>query len=244
MMFWTKKIHKWASLLIGLQLIIWVSSGLVFNVIDHKKARGNAYRQAPVAMAQAEVAEKDLQPVESVLKTYPDTITLTQTKILAKPYYLLTKEQGLYRHFSNRYQLINAVTGKLTIIDETFASNIAKASYNGPGDMTSAELFTSNPTDFPKQKNPTWQINFNDDLETSVYVEQGSGRLVGHSNSDKRFADFFFMLHFMDYGDEGSFNNVQIMLFAFVTLWLTLSGLIWTIHMLSKGKYRLKRRSS
>ena len=85
-----------------------------------------------------------------------------------------------------------------------------------------------------------WQVNFEDELETSVYVEQGSGRIVGHSNSDKRFADFFFMLHFMDYGSAGNFNSIQIMLFAFITLWLTLSGLIWTIHMLSKGKYSPK----
>lgn len=239
MMFWTKKIHKWASLIIGLQLLIWVFSGLVFNVIDHKKARGNAYRQAPTA-AEYRVAEKDLRPVESILKAYPDTVELTQTKLLAKPYYLLTQQQGLYRHFANRYLLINAITGELTKVNEQLASNIAKASYNGPGEITSIALLTANIADYPKQKNPTWRINFNDDLETSVYVEQGSGRLVGHSNSDKRFAGFFFMLHFMDYGDEGSFNNIQIILFAFVTLWLALSGFIWTVHMLRNGKYRLK----
>lgn len=239
MMFWTKKIHKWASLLIGLQLLIWVFSGLVFNVIDHKKARGNAYRQAPAASEHI-VAEKDLLPVETILKAYPETVELTQTKLLTTPYYLLTQEQGLYRHFANRYLLVNALTGALTQVDEQLATRIAKASYNGPGELTSATLLTSNIADYPKQKNPTWQLNFNDDLETSVYVEQGSGRIVGHSNSDKRFAGFFFMLHFMDYGDEGSFNNIQIMLFAFVTLWLALSGFIWTVHMLRNGRYRFK----
>ncbi len=239
MMFWVRKIHKWASLLIGLQLFIWVFSGLVFNVIDHKKARGNAYRQAPT-VSEHLIAEKDLLPVETILKAYPETIELTQTKLLEKPYYLLTQEQGLYRHFTNRFLLVNAITGELTKVDEKLALNIAKASYIGPGDATSTNLFITNIPDYPKQKNPTWQINFNDDLETSVYIEQGSGRIVGHSNSDKRFAGFFFMLHFMDYGDEGSFNNIQIMLFAFVTLWLALSGLIWTIHMLRNGKYRLK----
>ena len=239
-MFWTKKIHKWASLLIGLQLLIWVFSGLVFNVIDHKKARGNAYRQAPAA-SEHRVAEKDLLPVESILKAYPDTVELTQTKILAQPYYLLTQQQGLYRHFANRYLLVNAVTGELTNVSEQLASNIAKASYNGPGEITSITLLTTNIADYPKQKNPTWRINFNDDLETSVYVEQGSGRLIGHSNSDKRFAGFFFMLHFMDYGDEGSFNNIQIMLFAFVTLWLALSGGIWTVHMVRNGRYKFTK---
>ena len=102
-------------------------------------------------------------------------------------------------------------------------------------------LITPPIADFPRQQNPSWQINFTDELETSVYIEQGSGRLVGHSNSDKRFADFFFMLHFMDYGSAGNFNTVQMILFAFFTLWLALSGFIWTIHMLRNGKYRIKR---
>ena len=234
MMFWIKKIHKWASLLIGLQVLIWIISGLVFNVIDHDKARGNTYKQATetTTVAPLLMSEMNLIPVETILNTYPDVIELKSIQLLSSPFYLLTKEQGLYRHFANSYQLVNAVTGELTVIDESFALSIAKASYNGPGNVSSVTLLsknillTENIADFPKQKNPSWQVNFDDELSTSVYVEQGSGRLIDHSNSDKRFADFFFMLHFMDYGKAGNFNNLQIILFAFVTLWLTLSGFI------------------
>lgn len=238
MIIWIRKIHKWASLLVGLQVIIWVVSGLVFNVIDHQKARGNTYRQALTPTVSLNV---NLIPVEHLLKAYPNTIELNQTSILSQPYYLLTQQQGLYRHFSNNYHIVNAVTGKLTLVDKPLAIAIAKASYNGPGDITSATLITPPIADFIKHKNPSWQVNFNDKLATSVYVEQGSGRVIGHSNSDKRFADFFYMLHFMDYGSAGNFNTVQIMLFAFITLWLTLTGLIWTIHLLRKGNYRFKR---
>ena len=240
MMLWIRKIHKWASLLVGLQILIWLTSGLVFNVIDHNKASGNAYRQTAMA-EQPTLANKALLPVKSVLKLYPATLELNQISLLSQPYYLLTQQQGLYRHFANSYHLVNAITGELILVDEPFAKAIAKATYNGPGKIKSVELILPPITDFLKHKNPSWQINFTDDLTTSVYVEQGSGRLVGHSNSDKRFADFFFMLHFMDYGNAGSFNTIQIILFAFITLWLTLSGLIWTLHMLRKGQYRLNK---
>jgi hypothetical protein len=240
MMLWIKKIHKWASLLIGLQILIWLTSGLIFNVIDHQKASGNAYHQ--IAMAeQVNLANKVMLPVKSVLKLYPATLELNQVSILSQPYYLLTQQRGLYRHFANSYHIVNAITGELTLVDESFAKAIAKATYNGPGNIKSVTLITPPIADFLKHKNPSWQINFTDDLATRVYVEQGSGRLVGHSNSDKRFADFFFMLHFMDYGNDGSFNTIQMILFAFITLWLTLSGLIWTLHMLQKGRYRLKK---
>lgn len=49
------------------------------------------------------------------------------------------------------------------------------------------------------------------------------------------------MVYFMNYGDKASFNNIQLMLFAFVTLWITLSRLIWTVHVLRNGQYRIKR---
>lgn len=238
MIIWIRKIHKWASLFVGLQVVIWVISGLIFNVIDHQKARGNTYRQA---LAPTVAINVKLMPVEQLLKAYPNTIELNQTSILSQPYYLLTQQQGLYRHVANNYHIVNAITGVLTLVDKPLAIEIAKASYNGPGDISSAKLITPPIVDFIKHKNPSWQINFNDKLETSVYVEQGSGRVIGHSNSDKRFADFFYMLHFMDYGSAGSFNTIQIMLFAFITLWLTLTGLFWTIHLLRKGSYRIKK---
>ena len=238
MMNWTRKIHKWASLLVGLQLLIWVVSGLAFNVIDHEKARGNAYRQTTQSSA---ITTKELVPVESVLKSYPETVELNSVNILSQRYYLLTQKKALYPNFASSYHLVNATTAALTLVDEKLATAIAKASYSGPGTVNAVTLITPPIADFPRQQNPSWQINFTDELETSVYIEQGSGRLVGHSNSDKRFADFFFMLHFMDYGSAGNFNTVQMILFAFFTLWLALSGFIWTIHMLRNGKYRIKR---
>lgn len=238
MIIWIRKIHKWASLLIGLQVIIWVVSGLVFNVIDLQKAQGNTYRQSVAPVLHL---NKSLVPVEQILKTYPNTIELKQINILSQPYYLLTQQQGLYRHLKNNYHIVNAQTAEITLIDKLLATKIARASYNGPGTISSIKLIAPPIDDFLKNKNPSWQVNFNDKLATSVYVEQGSGRIIGHSNSDKRFADFFFMLHFMDYGSAGNFNTFQIMLFAFITLWLTLTGLIWTIHLLRKGSYRFKK---
>lgn len=240
MMVWVRKIHKWASLLVGLQMLIWVGSGIAFNMLDHKKASGNTYR-AQATYSHTTNATTDLLPVEQILDTFPNTIELKHTSLLAQSYYLLTTQKGLYRRSTNTYTLVNALTGAVTSIDQKLASAIAKASYQGPGEITSVNLLLNPSDDFPKFANPSWQVNFDDELATTVYVEQGSGSIIGHANSNKRFADFVFMLHFMDYNQAGSFNNVQIILFAFVTLWLTLSGLIWTIYMLSNGKFRLKK---
>jgi Na+-transporting NADH:ubiquinone oxidoreductase subunit F len=78
-------------------------------------------------------------------------------------------------------------------------------------------------------------------IDTRVFIEANSGRIVGHSDVHKRLADFFFMLHFMDYGNNGSFNNIQNMFLTIAALWLTLSGFIWTIHLGLKRKYKIRR---
>ena len=41
-----KSLHKWLSLLVFIQLFIWLGTGLFFNLMDHDKAGGNQYRQA------------------------------------------------------------------------------------------------------------------------------------------------------------------------------------------------------
>jgi hypothetical protein len=43
----------------------------------------------------------------------------------------------------------------------------------------------------------------------------------------------------MDYGNEGSFNSVQVILFTFISLWLSLTGIIWTVNLAFRGQYQV-----
>ncbi|MBL4941283.1 MAG: 2Fe-2S iron-sulfur cluster binding domain-containing protein [Colwellia sp.] len=236
-----RKIHKWTSVFVGIQFLLWLASGIFFNNMDHTKAGGHTYRSTQKQVVNVDSSR--LVDFKEVLEKFKPSVSITPTNILGQPFYLLTHVKGLYRNFENEYTLVDAYSGEKKVIDQSFAQQIALKSYTGPGNIVSTELITGKIEDFARQKNATWQINFSDNIYTSVYVEQGSGRLVGHSDEDKRFADFFFMLHFMDYsflGGEPGFNSLQIIIFAFVTLWLSLTGLIWTIDLGLRGQYRVK----
>jgi len=239
MILWLKKCHKWLSLLVGIQLLIWLGTGLYFNLMDHDKASGNKYRQR---IASAEFDSQRLIEPKLVLEQVTDVVELKLITLLSQPYYLLTHEKGLYRHFRNDYSLVDAYSGKPVAIDETMAIALASASYKGPGQVSSASKQAPPHQDIPREKNDAWRVDFNDDLNTSVYLDAGSGRIIGHSNDDKRFVDIFFMLHFMDYGSEGSFNNIQIMVFAVFTLFFALTGFIWSVELGLNGQYRLTWR--
>ncbi|MDG1753150.1 MAG: 2Fe-2S iron-sulfur cluster-binding protein [Thalassotalea sp.] len=244
-----KKIHKWASIIVGLQVLIWLSSGFYFNVMDHKKAKGTQYRVTNTYKMILE-SSKLIEPKQALesnrlleksefSKSSNSVVSISLSHLFGQPVYLLTHEKGLYRHFKNSYSMADAYTGKQITIDAELAEKLASATYSGPGKVKSVTLLEKSVDDFPKEKNSAWQINYADELNTSVYIEAGSGRLIGHSNDDKRFADILFMLHFMDYASEGNFNSIQIILFAFITLWLTLTGFIWTIKLGFEGQYQL-----
>ena len=231
-----KKLHKWLSLLVGLQLLIWLSTGLYFNLMDHQKAAGNEFRHRP-AIAQVDL-NRLVEP-KLVLSQSKLAVSLKQISLLDHPYYLLTHDKGLYSHFKNDYSLVDAYSGISVVIDEEIAKKIAQSSYKGKGIIESAIRLSPPYEDIPREQNAVWQINYADEVNTSVFVDTGSGRIVKHSNDDKRFADIFFMLHFMDYGTEGSFNNVQIIVFAIFTLFFSLTGFIWTIELAFNGQYKV-----
>ncbi len=233
---WVRWSHKWLSIVVGLQLLIWLVSGFYFNLMDHEKVGGNQYRQTPIQ--QSSINYTQLLEAKHILAQAEPAISIELIHLLGRPYYLLNHHKGLYPHFKNRYSLYDAYQGELTELSEEMVKALALQTYNGSGKVASVKLLTGPIDDFAKQKNATWQVNFDNQVNTSVYVEAGSGRIVGHSDDDKRFADFFFMLHFMDYGGQGSFNNPQMMFFAFFTFWLSLTGFIWTVHLAKRGHYK------
>lgn len=241
-----RKIHKWLSLVVGLQLLIWLGTGFYFNMADTEKSSGNQYRVRPQLQTKVDL-NKFIEP-QKIIALFQEqnrpVISLKQIQLLAQPYYLLTHEQGLYPHFSNSYSLVHAYDGDEVFVDELMAKTLAHDSYNGAGQVKSVIKLSPPYEDIPSEKNAVWQVSFDDEVNTHVYIEIGSGRLVTHSNDDKHFADFFFMLHFMDYAKNGGFNNIQMIIFAIFTLFLSLTGFIWTFELIIKGRYRLTLFSS
>ena len=236
-MYLLKSIHKWTSLFVGIQFLIWLGSGFYFNTMDSQKSSGRQYLQ--LVKESPTIDNSKLLEPKLILQQYPASQSLKLISLLNKPYYLLSHQKGLYAYFENTYSLVDAYTAEQKIIDKELAVTLAKRSYSGPGNLLSSIKMSPPISDFLREKNTVWQMNYDDELNTSIYVDATSGRLVGHSNDDKRLFEIFLMLHFMDYGSNGSFNSWQIILFAIVTTWLTLTGFIWIVEMLFNGSFSL-----
>jgi Na(+)-translocating NADH:ubiquinone oxidoreductase F subunit len=117
------------------------------------------------------------------------------------------------------------------------AEEIATKSYRGNGHVSSSERLDSGSNEVRAVKAPVWRVDFEDSLATRVYVTAEDGQLLAHRNNRWKAVDFLLMLHFMDYVRADSFNNLQIIIVGFGTLWIALSGLLLVFYSFSRSDF-------
>ncbi|WP_076539375.1 PepSY domain-containing protein [Shewanella sp. UCD-KL21] len=238
---WVRVWHYWMGALVSLQLLIWLGTGIYFNITPHEALKGMAYSHQ-AAHKDFNFSAADLISAKQVLADYPNQQQLALISLDSNPVYLLTKTTMRYKHACQQQTLINAYSGEVMNIEPSLATRLASDSYMGPGSVISVNKLKPPISEWPKQCNPLWQINMDDDLETRIYINAINGQLVGHKNSDTDLADLMFKLHFMDYLHQGSFNNPFSWFFGLMSLLLSLSGLYWVGENLVNKRYKLTRR--
>ena len=220
-------IHKWLGLIVGLQLLLWTVSGLVFAMLDHEDAAGeNSVRALPVA-----VLEPDVRLVEPAawLGDYAGS-ELVDISLMHR------LDRWIYRvRFADRVELRQAGDGTRFVIEEAIIRRLATATYAGTGTLRTVS-FRATPVLEARGAGPVWQAAFDDADQTSLYFSAEDGRLVAARNDVWRFFDFFWMLHTMDYRGRDDFNNPLVILFSTGALWLGISGALLLIRAFGRDK--------
>ncbi|MEO6280191.1 2Fe-2S iron-sulfur cluster-binding protein [Roseateles sp.] len=213
---WMRKIHKWIGVLVGLQLVLWMSSGFVMSLLDAEKVRGREFR-APAPAKQPWPAE--VVAVAPILAAARDqAMTVSTGWLLDRPVYRLTGEKSTL--------LVDARNGERIELDALLARRLAQASYTGSGTARPAELIDQS-LETRAHDGKVWRAEFADDEDTTVYLSQ-QGDVLEHRNKTWRLFDVFWMLHIMDYTGREDFNNPLVVTAAVGGFWLALSG-IWLL---------------
>lgn len=211
-------LHKWLSLLIGLQFLIWVGSGLGMNLMDFDAAAGAHTRAKPLEMQQHLSAPN--ASFQNILKQYSDT-PVKELRLMR------WQDRYIYRvQTADKRYIHSAVDGSQMEIDANTAQKLAQASYTGAGTLVEQKFINSFNTETRHYKGPSWAHRYNDEADTTVYISAEDGRLLAHRNNEWRRFDFFWMLHIMDFDRREDINNGLVIGFAFGSLWLALTGLI------------------
>ena len=217
MMRFLRKLHKWLGLIVGLQVLLWTVSGLVFAWLDHHEVS----------------AEHSTHSPEPPVLTRATALAEPATWLpgLAAGAVLEVRLESLLDRWVWRVETVDGVmlrsveTGEPLEINEEIVRQLAQQRYVGEGRLASA-AFHPTATLETRDSGASWEARFDDDKGTTLYFAAEDGRLVETRNGTWRLFDFFWMLHTMDYKGRDDFNNPLVITFGMAALWLSLSGFI------------------
>ncbi|MGA9573455.1 MAG: 2Fe-2S iron-sulfur cluster-binding protein [Lysobacterales bacterium] len=215
-MYILKKIHKWVGLLIGIQVLVWLLSGLVISLLDPAKVSGSQWMRANAAeqpiLGQAALLEPAALPGAKL----KDVLGVDLTTRRGRPVYSIMHAGG--------ETLFDAVDGSIITTRKAEATDIARRDFSGEGDIVAVERGMAPDMETRDSSGAYWRVDFSDTANTSIYISEASGKILERRNSFWRVQDFFWMLHIMDYPGREDINNSLVISVALVAIWLGLSG--------------------
>ena len=221
----SRKMHRWLSALIGIQLLLWTISGLVFswNPISQIRGEDNIKQQVKVDLKQYELVD-----IHSILSQPPlippqhPVIGLELKSILGKPFFDL-KLDGEEGHL-----LVDGITGKVASpISQDEAEAIAIGDFAHPAkvlESTFIDQVQVGHSEYRSKEVPVWKILLDHPSQTAIYVSAKRGEVVARRNARWRVFDFFWMLHTMDYQGRDNFNSLLLRVMALSGVLSVLSG--------------------
>jgi uncharacterized iron-regulated membrane protein len=209
--------HRWVGLVVGLQLLIWTVSGLYMVAMDLDFIHGD-----PLVRNVKPTFDLHVSRVTMAQLTQQREGAIETLRLRALPDGRQVYEIGQ----GGQLSLFDASTGaRLSPLPESRIADLARYYYAGTGRVASIALLSreeDRPQEIQTRKLPLWRVDFDDRLETSLYLHPDTGTLVVRRHRFWRWFDFLWSLHIMDYQERTDVNNW--LLRGATILGLTLAG--------------------
>jgi uncharacterized iron-regulated membrane protein len=220
-MLFLRKLHKWLGLVIGLQVVLWAASGLMFAWLDPDAvdAAGSVRAVEPAVLSSTVVKTEPM----TWLGDYPSQYLYDVRAILLADRWVWRVE------LRDRVELRSVEDGARMNVDEPWLRRVAVERYAGSGRLIAATLQTE-PDIASRASGPVWQAQFDDPQRTALYFAADDGHFIAARTATWRLNDFFWMLHTKDYVGRDNFNNPLDVTIGMATLWLSISGVLLLIR--------------
>jgi uncharacterized iron-regulated membrane protein len=218
----SRSLHKWLALFVGAQLLIWAVTGFYMVAVDLDFIHGDPLvrnLRTPVGSTQA------VLPVAQLTSRYPDItlLSLHSLPVLRTPVYELTA--------AGRRVLVDATSGEqLSPLSSGIIRELARSYYAGNGQLSLVELLEHDvPMEIRGRAPPLWRADFDDWLQTTLYLHPDTGALVARRHRLWRWYDFLWMLHIMDYGERETATGLVPRLATVLGAVTIVSG-VWLLY--------------
>ncbi len=225
--FWARRAHKWIALVVGVQALLWMLSGLYMTSISLDIIHGDHLAHAEKAKPLA--TSGPLIDANALIERYPHLTTFRLKRLLDQEVYEL-------KH-ADMVALIDARSGeRLSPLSDAMARKVAQSLYQGKAPIRTAELITEAPQEVKTRPLPMWRVEFADNNETTLYLSPHSGELLAKRHDLWRWFDFLWMFHIMDYEERTDVNNTLLRIASSIGLVFALSGLWLLFYSFSRRR--------
>lgn len=218
----SRSVHKWLALFVGLQLLVWAITGFYMVAVDLDFIHGDTLvrnLRTPVG------STKGVLPVSQLARRYPEItlLSLHSLPALSTPVYELTT--------AGRKVLVDATSGQqLSPLSAGMVRQLARNYYAGNGQLSAVQLLEHEvPMEVRGRAAPLWRADFDDWLQTTLYLHPDTGALVARRHRLWRWYDFLWMLHIMDYGEREAPTGV-VPRVATVLGTITIASGVWLLY--------------
>lgn len=212
------RVHRWAGLVLGVQITLWFASGFFMSFFDINTVRGRhiAEKQDAVLTVEADMIAPQTLFHEGELHS------VSLRAVLGEPLYVLSGDAG--------EDYIHARTGEpWKALGETSIRLAAQTYYKGEGEIASTRKLDIAPIEY-RGPLPVWQVTFNDGPATRLYLDPNTAELKSVRTRLWRAFDFMWMLHIMDYKGRDNINTWWLKLFSGAALLFAFSGVALVVQ--------------
>lgn len=223
-----QRVHLWAGLILGIQVLLWMLSGVVMSWFPIELVRGevSAYSAPDIPLDAQTYASPG-----GIIAQADGATSIELRRFMGQPVYLARGEDGAKG-------IYDASSGeRISPLNEATVRKIAKQDYVGEGNIIRAALMLYPPHEYRAER-PVWRVDFDDKYHTRLYILPNTGEVRSRRNDIWRLYDFFWMLHIMDYDERENFNNPLIMAASLTGFIFALSGMIIVFYRLGRGRYK------
>ena len=242
-----RKVHRWLGLLMALQIVAWMASGLWFSIYPIETIRGEHLTRPPEELQVGPHASfpRGLAAPAALHKALDEHFAgdwvLSSVQLRQLDGAIVWQVSG-----SSRGQVfVRLLEGDgsrvLPRLSAETAERRALAWLVSPGAVRSVEWIEQVEADaeIRGRAPPFWKVSFNTPESLNLYLDAWTGEILARRTTRWRVFDFLWMLHILDFETRDDFNHPLLQVAAALGLIIALSGIVlWAVTTTSFSRRR------
>jgi hypothetical protein len=210
MNFLVRKVHKYLSFFISLQLLLWTVSGIYFAFNKIELVRGEQYRKQ--VEQSINLGDFDFE--------IPNTTDVSIQKRLGKNIAVI-KVDGTTKYLNRSGESISKLT-------ESEAMNLVISNTTLSPVLVEEIVDERSGSEYRGRSLPIYKVESktNKDLDINVYLNVYSGEVLAIRSNQWRIWDLMWGLHIMDWKERDNISNILLKIFSILALVSSVTGVM------------------